>query len=255
MTKVNYILIFDRLLIFILTLIGYCIVGFALLFCFVPILMLCLLPARYRYDNRFLFWLLDKGYKIILFGLLRPIPVTVHQKLPQVPAIYVANHSSSLDIPLVGSLMNGHPHIWYVLEYYSKTPILGFFVRKLGVFVDQASSVRAARGLITGIKLVNGYNRSTIIFPEGGRYNDGTIHPFFEGFAVIAKKTGYPVVPIFLHNVGKVFPPGSFLVYRYPLSVIVGPLFTFLPNDTSDSFTKRIYDWFVEQQKKSNGQP
>lgn len=193
MTKANCITIFKKIKLMTLTLLGYCMVGIAFALFFLPAyILLLVLPANKRYDNRFLFWLLDKGFEVVLFGLFRKIKIQGLENLSCSPAIYVANHSSALDIPLVGRLMHGHPHIWYVLEYYSNTFLLGTFVRRLGIFVDKEKTHDAARSLIRGIRLVEGRDRHTIIFPEGGRFNDGTIHPFHEGFSVIAKKHSIP---------------------------------------------------------------
>lgn len=250
MTTVNSIPTSKKLIALIPTIIGYCIIGAAFVLFFVPVLLLSLLPARYRYDNRVLFWFLDKSYKAVKFALLRRVPVYGQENMPRGVAIIAANHSSALDIFLLGALMNGRPHIWYVLEYYSSTPVLGFFVRRLGIFVDRENPTRAARALINGIRLVAGHDRSTIIFPEGGRFNDDSIHPFFEGCALIAKKTGEPLIPVFLFNAGRVYPPGSFFIYRDPVNVTFGPAMSYLPEDTPKTFTERVYQWFVNEQNK-----
>jgi len=180
---------------------------------FVPALILvAILPERRRRDNKVIFWFLDMTYKGITHALLVPITIQGKNNIPDEPAIFVANHESSLDIPFFGALMNGHPHIWYVLDRFSRTPILGFMVRRLSVPVDQTSALKASRALITGIRLVDGKKRHTLIFPEGGRFIDGKIHDFFSGFAIIAKKTQQPVVPVMMYNLGKMFPPKSLLL-------------------------------------------
>jgi 1-acyl-sn-glycerol-3-phosphate acyltransferase len=94
---------------------------------------------------------------------------------------------------------------------------------------------------------VQGKNRHVLLFPEGGRYTDNTIHHFFAGFAMLAAETGRPVVPVLLYNVNKVFPPKSFLIHPNPITIIIGKPFIFTENETEEQFITRVRDWFVEQ--------
>lgn len=215
---------------------------------FVPCLLLACLPEQYRY-NRVLFWLLDRMYKGLLYALGVKIAVTGREHILNRSSIFVANHESSLDIPFLGSLMNGHAHVWYVIASLRKTPLLGFFVERLGVFVDPQSPGQAARALRSGIARVQKYNCHTLIFPEGGRYVDGSIHPFLHGFALIAQKTGYPVIPVFLRNTGVIRPPHSAWFYPRPLYATIGEPFYWRSGDTLQSFSERVHGWFVEQNK------
>lgn len=219
-------------------------------FFFLPALLLvATLPERWRRDNRLIFWLLDATYKGVVRALLVRVTIVGKKHIPPAPAIFVANHESSLDIPVMGSLMNGQPHIWYVLDRFSRTPFLGCMVRRLSVSVDQSSALKASRSLITGIRLVQGTRRNTIIFPEGGRYVDGKIHDFFSGFAIIAQKTGQPVVPVMLYNLGAILPPKSIFLRPHPLRVVIGEPFVLQPDETTEAFTARVRAWFVAQTK------
>ncbi|MGC2310230.1 MAG: lysophospholipid acyltransferase family protein [Candidatus Babeliaceae bacterium] len=241
----------NKIIILLLTCLSYFLVFFILLFFLLPaFILVALLPAKKCPDNRLLFWFLDMAYRgIITVGFL---PVKIHgEKIPNTPTIFVANHQSSLDIPLIGLLMHGYPHIWYVLESYARKPILNLFVKKnLGVSLSCESPTQAARGLIEGIRLIENKNRHIIIFPEGGRFTDGTVHEFFQGFAVIAKKTQRPVVPLYMPNNGKIYPPHRFLVHRFPFYVIIGPSYWYQSDDTDETFTQRIYKWFKEQEQQ-----
>lgn len=230
---------------------SYILILIFFLILFVPCLLLTLLlPAQRRYDSRLLFWLFDMSYKAVIKATFLPFRVTGRSNLPNGPAMYVANHQSSLDIPVLGSLLNGYPHVWYVLDYYAKKPVLKFFVDRLGVSVDRENLTRAARALIKGIRLIENKNRSIIIFPEGGRFNDKKVHEFLQGFAIIAKKTGRPVIPVFMPNNGEIYPPGSFVLHYKPIVVIIGEPFNYREDDTDDTFTERVYTWFLIQQQK-----
>lgn len=225
----------------------YGLAGLLLVFTAVPaLILLAVLPPTWCYDNRLVFWFMDMLYKGVLGATLLPVSIEGKENIPNEPAIFVANHQSALDIVVLGSLLDGYPHLWYALSYYARFPVLGFFIRRLGVPVDRDNLTSAARSLIKGIKLIQGQRRHIIIFPEGGRFNDGTVHDFLRGFAVIARKTGRPVVPVFMPHNGKVYPPGSFFIYHHKLSATIGKSFFYGEDDTDALFCTRVHAWFVQ---------
>lgn len=212
-----------------------------------PALIILCLPAKYRYDNRFFFFLLNLFYNLIVMSVLLPYSIEGEENLPKGPAIFVANHQSSLDIPIVGALCRGFPHVWLVLEYYFKKPILGFFISRMNIPVDRDNQVKAARSLIKALKFVRDKKRHLIIFPEGTRSTDEKIHEFFEGFAIVAKKTERPVIPIYMPNNGKIYPPRSFLINYFPIKVIIGKPMNIGIDETPKEFCSRVKQWFLSK--------
>lgn len=237
-----------ELLLLIRTLLSYILVGLMSLIFVPPLFLLACLPEHYRYDNKLFFFLLDLYYRVVCWSTLCPRIIKGKENLPEEPAIFVPNHQSALDIPLVGALCRGVPHVWLVLEYYVNTPVLGFFVRRMFVPVDRKNPEKAAGSLLKIYKFIQGKNRHLIMFPEGGRFITGRASEFFAGFAVIARKTNRPVIPVFMPNNRKVYPPGSFYVHPYPLITIVGKPMTIHPDETEKEFTERVRNWFVEQE-------
>lgn len=229
------------------TFFGYTIIAVGGLLILIPLLIaLLILPERYLYTSRFVFTLLDWWYRLILKAFF--ISMRVHGNMPHETAIIVANHQSALDIPVIGVLCHGHPHSWYVLDYYANKPIIGFFIRRLGMSVTQNDGIQGAKALILGMRRMLDYNCHIILFPEGGRYVDGDIHPFLPGFALLARKTGRPVLPLFLRDVGALLPPKSCILKKhFPIDVIVGPLYAYQADETDEQFVKRVYDWFKQQ--------
>jgi len=168
------------------------------------------------------------------------------EHLPTSPALFVANHQSSFDIPVVGSLCTGYPHVWLVLAYYVKMPVLGFFITRMFVPVEQDNSVKAAESLRKIIRLIEDKKRHLIIFPEGERVTDGTIHSFQSGFALIAKRTGMPVIPIYIANNDLIYPPASFYIYNYPVIAVIGEAMRMQDDETEEAFLERVHAWFVD---------
>lgn len=234
------------------TVIGYTIIFLLSLLCILPIAFTLILPAKYRYNSKIFFTFADIFYKGVIWSLCLPIKIEGKENLPNRPAIFAANHQSSLDIPIVGSLCNGHPHIWLILAYYAKHPVIGILVRRMNITVERDNSVKAVRSLIAVIRFLEKNQNHLLIFPEGKRYKDGKIHKFYEGFALIARKTKRPVIPVFMENNYKIFPPDSIMVHYAPINVIVGPEFIYLDEDTDETFSNRVFNWFVNQEISKN---
>lgn len=179
-----------------------------------------------------------------------PISIVGKENIPDEPVIVAANHQSSLDIPIVGSLIGYKPHVWLATVDLLKSPILRFVIPRVAVIVDMTSPMKGMRSLLQAIDISNTHEKMNImIFPEGARYSDGAIHDFFSGFVILAKKTGRPIVPVRLFGLDKAYPKNSFIVYRVPIKAIVGKPIRYEEGDTDDSFKERVYNWFCEQKE------
>jgi 1-acyl-sn-glycerol-3-phosphate acyltransferase len=75
---------------------------------------------------------------------------------------------------------------------------------------------------------------SVLIFPEGTRVAPGAVKKFGAGGAMLAQKSGFPVVPL-AHNAGEFWPRNSFLKYPGVIKVKIGPVIS-----TTDKKSKEI---------------
>ncbi len=232
------------------TLFCYFLAGIGTLIFIPPCFIIACLPTRFRLDNRVFFFLLDCFYKYIMYASLNPVTIHGKENIPEGPVIFAANHESAFDIPVVGSLCNGYPHVWLVLAYYVDAPVLGFLIKRMFVPVERDIPEKAAFSLRRVIKFIENSNRHLIIFPEGTRHNDNKIHDFYEGFALIAKRTGRPVIPIYMPTTGTIYPINSFYIYSAPLDIFIGKPIYLKEDETESEFVARVRDWFVEQNKK-----
>ncbi|MCQ8103385.1 1-acyl-sn-glycerol-3-phosphate acyltransferase [Methylomonas sp. SURF-2] len=73
-----------------------------------------------------------------------------------------------------------------------------------------------------------------LIFPEGTRVAPGAYKKFNAGGAMLANKSGFPVIPL-AHNAGEYWPRNSFLKYPGVIQVKIGPMIS-----TQDKSTKDI---------------
>ena len=112
--------------------------------------------------------------------------------------IFAANHSSSLDIPL----MLGFIPFWIVpvskieLKWI---PFLGWAMQMAGhIFIDRRNHERAIATISETKESLLETPRSVLLFPEGSRTNDGNIQPFKSGGISLGISTGMPIVPVAL---------------------------------------------------------
>ena len=110
--------------------------------------------------------------------------------------IFVANHASLIDIPLLLIAVNRYT-VFIAKSELSKIPIFKSILDRAGfIFVDRKnndSAVKSMNNLMDDIKKIP---RSVAIFPEGTRTSDGELLPFKKGAAIFAINTDIPVIPV-----------------------------------------------------------
>jgi 1-acyl-sn-glycerol-3-phosphate acyltransferase len=211
-------------------------------------LVIFCLPKKWFQENKLYFMFVHYFYWLVLKASFLPFEFVGLEHIPQEPSIIIANHQSSFDIPVVGYLLHKHPHTWLATTWLKRSLFLRFILPRVAVLVDVSSPLKRMRSLLEIIRYVNGTSQHIVIFPEGGRFTDGKIHNFFPGFVILAKKMGRPVIPIKIFNLNKVYPPHSFLVYKHPVKVVVGPPFIKTDQEDDKAFKERVHQWFVQQQ-------
>lgn len=160
------------------------------------------------------------------------------------PAIYIANHSSFLDILLTISL---HPRLILLTnKWVWHSPVFGAVVRMAEYYpvADGAEeSIRPLEDLVQ-----RGY--SILVFPEGTRSYDGKIGRFHKGAFYLAERLRLKIVPVLMHGVGYTMQKGDWLLKDGTCSIHVYPAIE--PADTTYGATysdkaKYIGRWMREQ--------
>ena len=113
------------------------------------------------------------------------------------PCVFVANHRSYYDIPLLLTSLD-KPYGILAKEELEKIPLLSRWMKLLGCVFVQRDDVRASVRALNDATAIVESGRSFIIFPEGTRYKgeEGGAGEFKAGAFRIAVKTGTPVVPV-----------------------------------------------------------
>ncbi len=109
--------------------------------------------------------------------------------------IFVANHISYLDIPVIVRSVDQPVRILGKAEM-SKVPVFGFIYRNAAVMVDRSSAENRARS-VRILKSVIRKGISIFIFPEGTFNETGKpLRPFYDGAFRIAIETQTPIKPL-----------------------------------------------------------
>jgi 1-acyl-sn-glycerol-3-phosphate acyltransferase len=149
---------------------------------------------------------------MLLDGVTRPVarvvaPTTTrgeeHLGLLEAPVIFAANHASHADTPLLLATLpvrfRHHTVVAAASDYFFdttwKAALWSFALA--AVPIERTKVNRRSADVAAGL-LEEGW--SLVIFPEGGRSPDGWLQPFRGGAAYLARRTGRPVVPVYLHG-------------------------------------------------------
>ena len=134
-------------------------------------------------------------------------------------AILAANHASFLD-PIMIGISAKRPVRFLVANDFYRDPRLNMALRWLGAIPvgRDAGAVRSFRHIGEVIK-----SGSLLgIFPEGGITRDGAMKPFRAGAAVLALRTGVPLVPIYLDGTFHALPRYAKWPRFVPVTVRIG---------------------------------
>ncbi len=138
--------------------------------------------------------------RILLIGLkLARIRVEVagREYIPSQPCIFMANHVSNLDPPILLPLVSLSYFFFFIKRSLLNIPLVGVGMRLAGFIpVDRGGRLDSARESVLAASkvLASGVNIST--FPEGTRSRNGVLLPFKKGPFYLAMESGAPVIPI-----------------------------------------------------------
>ena len=129
-----------------------------------------------------------------LFGGLYRCRLRGMENLPvRGPVIVITNHKSNIDPVIVGMLCD-RPLRYMAKKELFRNAALSRLISTLGAFpVDRGSGDREA--LATSLEVLT-EGGALLMFPEGHRQSDDEVHEFLPGVAMIALRSGAPVVPL-----------------------------------------------------------
>jgi len=137
------------------------------------------------------------------------------------PQVYVVNHLSAFDIPVLYSYLPFQFRILAKKELF-RYPFMGWHLRRSGqipvVLENPKASVRSLNLAVAAIRKGN----SLVIFPEGGRSPSGQLQAFMGGAFYAAVKAQVDVIPIVLIGTYEMLKMNSFHIRPGSVQMVVG---------------------------------
>jgi 1-acyl-sn-glycerol-3-phosphate acyltransferase len=126
-------------------------------------------------------------------------------------AVFIGNHTSLFDPPLMVSTLPCHP-VFVAKRELARVPFLGWVIWLADfIFIDRANQAKAIESLSRAAERIRS-GQSIAAFPEGTRSRDGALLPFKKGAFVLAFEAGVPVVPFAIHGGPEILPKGTWRV-------------------------------------------
>jgi 1-acyl-sn-glycerol-3-phosphate acyltransferase len=135
--------------------------------------------------------------------------------------VYVVNHLSALDIPVLYLYLPFQFRILAKKELF-RYPFMGWHLRRSGqipvVLENPRASVRSLNLAVAALK----QGKSLVIFPEGGRSPDGQLHAFMGGAFYAAIKAQVDIVPVALVGTYEILKMNTWHIKPGPIQMLLG---------------------------------
>lgn len=179
-----------------------------------------------------------------VFGV--EIKVINPENLEKLPAIFVSNHQSELDILMLGRTF---PQGCTVTAKQSLkyVPFLGWFMALSGtLFLDRSNRKKSVATLNKALQELSTKKRAIWVFPEGTRSYTTKVCmlPFKKGAFHLAQQGKIPIVPVIVSNTSTIFNPKLGIFNRGTIVVkVLDPIPTEdLKKEEVGEFTNKVRD-------------
>lgn len=158
-----------------------------------------------------LYWAGVRGVMFFVRAVGVKTRVAGLEKIPPGVCLFVANHTSSADVPAVVGAIPRRIAV-LVKESLFKWPIVGQAFT-LARFIPVKREIREA-AIASMDKAVEAMRegQSFLIYPEGTRSPDGRLLEFKKGAVVLAIKAGVPIVPMLCSGAHRIMAKRSLVI-------------------------------------------
>ncbi len=176
-------------------------------------------PYRWRYGfitqwTRFNLWWLGVTCRVHYV-------VEGREHLPAGPAIVLAKHQSAFETLAFQRIFP--PQVWLLKRELLWVPFFGWGLAMLEpIAINRQAKRKALQQLLNGGTQRLQHGRWVVIFPEGTRVAPGEQRRYAPGGAMLAARSGFPVVPV-AHNAGEFWPRQGFIKRPGTVRIIIGP--------------------------------
>lgn len=170
------------------------------------------------------------------------------EHLPRGAAILMTKHQSTWETIALRGLLAPHQS-WVLKQELLKIPFFGWALGSCrAIPIDRKAGRKAVLQVVKEGKLALNDGRIVVIFPEGTRTAPGERRRYSIGGAILAEKSGYPVVPV-AHNAGIYWKRRGIKKYPGTIDMRIGS-----PISSTDKKAKKIIaeveNWIEGEMKK-----
>ncbi|NOZ53959.1 MAG: 1-acyl-sn-glycerol-3-phosphate acyltransferase [Gammaproteobacteria bacterium] len=142
------------------------------------------------------------------------------ENIPTGPAIIFCKHQSLWESIALQTVFP--PHLWILKKELMKLPFFGWALYMLeSIAIDRKGGRKAVDQIVKqGIQRLD-QGRWVVVFPEGTRIAPGERKKFGIGGAILAEKSGYPVVPV-AHNAGEFWRRRALIKRPGVIKIVIG---------------------------------
>ncbi len=141
----------------------------------------------------------------------------------RVPYVFMANHQSLIDGPLLYLIIPQFVRVLLKKEAF-RIPIIGQAMRQVGfVSVDRKGLRGGKKSIDRATCMIKEKGISFLIFSEGTRSRDGKLQPFKRGGFFLAVNSQVPIFPVSIKGSYALLPKGSFFAKKGKVGLIFHP--------------------------------
>ncbi len=135
--------------------------------------------------------------------------------------LFVCNHQSSFDIPLMITCLPGKKGFMAKKETLNLPFLRDWMVFIHCIFMDRSDIRQQVKAITEGVSILKS-GHSMVLFPEGTRSPDGALLEFKAGGMKLATKSGAPIVPVTINHSMDLMKKGSLKITPAHVKIIIG---------------------------------
>ncbi len=189
---------------------------------FATALFLLLYPVPYQYRSKIIAVWSKVCLSVLTFFCGLKFEITGQENIPDKPCIIFCKHQSTWETMALQLYFT--PQVWILKKELLWVPFFGWTLASMkSIAIDRSSGKKALKQIVEQGTQRLDEGIWVVIFPEGTRTLPGKKINYKIGGAMLAKQSGYDVLPI-AHNAGEFWPKGQYIKKSGTIKMMIGPV-------------------------------